>query len=187
MNRLLTILFSMLVLTASAQGIDKVQTLRDGTRVISTTLVKFAQSRPVFGKSQRVAMRHVAVSPTEQCFVVVLPMSADHMLTLSAGRRLVLRQANGEVMTLRSLRDVTKAANENMLDAIYTIYPEYIVSESQLAALAQSEVVSISQEKTTADDFVELNKSNYQMQWDFNRMLQRCYNVLRWRLAEGTE
>ena len=184
LRKVLTAAFFIFALTTSAQGIDKVRTFSDNTCVISTSVVKFAKSRPVFGKTQRVGMRHIAVSPTETLFAIVLPQTADHRQTLPAGRRLVLRQANGASVTLSNLRNIEKQENENVLDAIYTIYPEYIVSEAQLNQLLQSEVVSLQIETRDGGEFVTLDKLDYAAEWDFNRMLQRCYNVLRWKLAE---
>ena len=183
MRNVLLAIVAMLSLQASAQGIDKVRVLPDDTRVISTTLCGYAKADGLFGKTLKVGMSHITYSDSETTFAIIIPQTSDHYMDFPAGKRAVIKQANGHVLTLENVHNIGKSDNHRALNDRYTIYPEYAVSVQQLAELGRSEVVKIRLD-TDGDTYIDIDRKDYQKQWMFNKYVQQCLNVLKWKLAE---
>ena len=108
----------------------------------------------------------------------------DHYLTLPAGKRAYITQANGNTMTLENVHNVYRENNNRSLDDKYTAYPEYAVTPEQIKTLTASEVIAIKLETDIPGEFMEINREDYQKEWLFNKYQQQCYNVLMWKLSE---
>lgn len=177
-------LFAVLALNVSAQGISKVSVLPDNTQVISTTMCRYAKASGLFGKSHKIGMSYITFSTRESTYAIILPLSTDHYITMPAGKRAYLTQANGNTMTLENVHNVYREDNNRSLDDKYTIYPEYAVTPEQISTLSMSEVIAIKLETDIPGEFYEVNREDFQREWMFNKYLQQCHNVLVWKLAE---
>ena len=184
MRKLVIALFSALCLNLSAQGISKVIVLPDNTQVMSTTMCRYAKANGLFGKSHKIGMSHITFSTRESTFAIILPLVSDHYLTMPVGKLAYLTQANGNTMTLENVHNVYREDNNRSLDDKYTAYPEYAVTPEQVNTLTKSEVISIKLETDIPGEFIEIIREDYPKEWQFNKYLQQCYNVLVWKLTE---
>ncbi len=176
-------LVAVISLGAAAQGIRKERVLSDDTRILSTTLCDYAKAGGLFGKTLKVGMSHITYPDADMTYTIIIPQTSDHYMDFPAGKRAIIKQANGRVMTLENVHNIGKSDNRRSLDNRFTIYPEYAVSAQQLKELSGSEVVKIRLE-TDGDTFIDIDRKDYQKQWLFNKYVQQCHNVLSWKLAE---
>ena len=174
---------AVLGLQTSAQGIKKMRVMPDDTRVITTTLCNYAKGNGMFGKTLKMGMSHITYADADNTFAIIFPITTDHYIVLPAGKRAIIKQANGNVVTLENVHNIDKSDNSRSLDDRFTVYPEYAVSAKQLAELKRSEVVKIRLE-TDTDEYVDIDRKDFSKQWMFNKYLQQCHNVLKWKIEE---
>jgi hypothetical protein len=165
-----------------AQGVDKIKTTVDGTRTLTTTQVRYAKGGGLFGKSRHMAMSHITHPDGKQTWAIVMPINSRDRHIIGTGRRMVLHLQDGTSIKLPNLNNIGKVENHEEFDHTYTILPAYAVNEEQLDELTQQQVISIALE--TDEGVITIDNRDYRREWSFNRMLQRCHNVLKWKLAE---
>ena len=185
MKRVLLISFlAAACLQASAQSIAKMEVLTDQTRVMSTSLCRYAKAKGLFGKRQRVGMSHIAYPDGDHAFAIPIPLSTDHYVHLPAGKRAFISQANGNVVTLVNIHNLSREDNSHLIGNRYTLLPAYAVSDAQMRTLAESEVTAIRLETDRPGNDYVIKREDYPSEWLFNKYLQQCQNVLLWKLAE---
>lgn len=175
-------LLSSIAQAACAQGIDKIKTAGDGTRTLTTTQVRFAKSGGLFGKSRHLAMCHITQANGQQTWAIVMPINSRDRHIIGIGRKMALHLQDGTSIVLQNINNIGRAENQEEFDRTYTILPTYAVNEEQLDELSQQQVISIALE--TDEGAVTIDNRDFRREWSFSRMLQRCYNVLKWKLAE---
>ena len=180
------VLAAGMAVTISAQGVKKVSVLADGSREMITTECRFAKSNGLvgglFGSSRSLAMSLITQPNDSMTWCLVLPLAVKQRCEIAEGSRLKLRLQNGSTMTLRCALGVKKSDNREELDHTYTITPRYAIGEGQISGLSQWDVESISLE--TSKGTIDIDRSDYDYEWRFGTMLQRCHNVLKWKLEE---
>lgn len=172
-----------LAMGMKSQEVETIATLKDGTRVMTTTECRFAKGSGLFGRSHKMAMSHVTYGDDgSSTYTIVFPLNVKHRYNIPAGSRMLLKLRDGTMITLQNVLNIERKDNKEEYDHTFTVRPEYAISEEQLATLSQIEVTSIRLEMES--QFIELSELEYSKEWNFNRMLQRCHNVLKWKLDE---
>ena len=181
----------MLVVTAlmstciglSAQGVLKEKNYSDGTRVLRTTEVRYAKSGGVLSASQKVGMSYITFAEdNSSTFAIVMPLNTNHRLIIPTGSRMILYLENGETLELMNVKVIERGDNHTEFDRTYTVRPEYAIDAEKLAILNELQVTNIRIE--TDAECIDIKKDKYPRSWSFNRMVQRCHDVLVWKLAE---
>ena len=179
-------LAASMAVAVSAQGVKKMSVLADGSRELITTNCRYARSNGIggglFGSSRSIAMSLITKPDDSMTWCVVLPLTVKQRCEIAEGSRLKLRLQNGTSVALRCALGVKKNDNHEELDRSYTIAPRYAISEEQIAGLSQWEVESLSLE--TSAGIIDIDRRDYTHEWRFSTMIQRCHNVLKWKLDE---
>lgn len=171
------------VLSAEAQKVTGQKSYEDGTRVLTTTEVRFAKAGRLFSRSQALAMSYITFGEDQSStYAIVIPLNIDHRATIPVGSRMRVYLENGEIITLLNVKNISQTDNRTEFDRTFTVRPEFSVSEEQLKVLEELPVNQMRIE--TDSDFIDILKENYPREWIFNRMLLQCHNVLQWKLSE---
>lgn len=183
MKRLvLMLLAAALVQGASAQGVKKQTVLADGSRELTTSECCYARGGGIFARRQMVAMSHLVTPSDSTAWCIIMPMNLKKRCEVAEGSSLVLKLQNGGMVELHCAQGVKKGDNYEELNHTFTISPRYAISEEQINQLSQWEVESIGMETSRGN--VGIARQDYRGEWRFSSMVQRCHNVLKWKLDE---
>jgi len=178
----MTLLVAAMAIAASAQGVKKVSVLADGSQEMITTSCCYARSNGLFSKHQEVAMSQVVLPTDSVRWCIVLPLVVKQKYEIAEGSRLRLKLQNGTTVSLPCANSVTKMDNRAEMGNTYTITPRYAITEEQIGKLSQWEVESLSLETTNGN--IDIDSKDYSREWRFGSIVQRCHNVLKWKLDE---
>ncbi len=168
---------------AGAQGIKSQRSYTDGTKVITTDEVRFGKAGGVFSRTCHLGMSHITFGEDgSTTFAILLPLNTPERLTIPVGNRLTLLLSTGEELTLLNVRNISRGDNHVEFDRTYTVRPEFAVTDEELRKLEMLRVTGLRVE--TDSRLIEILCKDYPRKWEFNKMLQRCHDVLRWKLAE---
>lgn len=170
-------------LSIAAQEVQKEKTFSDGTRVTSTSELRFAKAGGWLSPSHTVAMSYVTFAEDgSSTYAIVMPLNINNRLVFPIGSLMTLYLQNGETMELPNVKVIGRGDNHQEFDRTFTVRPEYSIKAEQLEKLKELLVIKIRIESET--EYIEMKKEDYTREWMFNSMVQRCYDVLAWKLQE---
>ena len=167
----------------SAQEVSKEKTFSDGTRVTSTTDVRFAKAGGWLSASRRLGMSHITFAEDgSSTYAIIMPLNSNHRLNIPIGTCMTLFLENNETIVMPNVKVIERGDNHAEFDRTFTVRPEYAINTEQLEVLNEMEVIKIRIETDT--EFIDIQKEDYPREWMFNRMVQRCHDVLVRKQAE---
>ena len=167
----------------TAQEVSKEKTYSDGTRVMTTSEVRFAKAGGWLSASHSVAMSYITFAEDgSSTYAIVMPLNTSQRLEFPIGSPMTLYLQNGETLVLPNVKVIDRGDNHQEFDRTFTVRPEFSIDEEQLEALKELLVIKIRIEAGTK--YIDMLKEDYPREWMFNSMVQRCHDVLSWKLRE---
>lgn len=188
----------LISLSANAQKIDLDKQETDGSRLIITTRVLFAEHDLTFvlipKKDKRPSSMDLAAEccinkDGEKTYFVDFPIFYyQHKILIKKGSRLLFKFDNDSIMEIKSSRDVDELNNDLSFigdKATYSAVLSYEMSSSQANIFRNHKVVKMRLE--TDLDYLDLDPTYYNKKFDFNGKFIKCIDVINKALMKSND
>mgnify|MGYP007135614238 CR=1 FL=1 len=198
MKKIILLFLALISLSANAQKIDMDKQDADGSRLVATTRVLFAEHDLTFVLIPKKDKRPSSIDLQAECFInkdgdrsyfVDFPIFYyKHEILVKKGSRLLFKFDNDSIMEVKSSRNVDEINND--LDIMnnkstYSAVLSYELSPSQVDIFRSHKVIKMRLE--TDLDYLDFDSTYYDERFDFSGKFIKCINAIDKELTKSND